>query len=343
VVTRLLAQWATNPAPFGYTFVLQLATNLSNPAWTAVPTVPVILNGQYSVTNSGSAPQAFYRLSLTPLPSSASDGMVPVPAGSFTMGDTEDGESDAIPTNVMVSGFYMDTNLVSYGQWQLVHAWAVSNGYGFANAGLGKATNHPVQSVDWFDMVKWCNARSQLAGLAPVYCTDTNLTLLYTNLETAPYVNWTANGYRLPTEAEWEKAARAGLSGLRFPWGDTISESQANYYGDTNDYGYDLGPNGYNTNFDTGGQPYTSPVGYFPPNGYGLYDMSGNALEWCGDWYATTYAGGADPHGPASGSYRVMRGGYWNYASVRARCANRNISAPVNSANYFGFRCVRGL
>ena len=93
-----------------------------------------------------------------------------------------------------------------------------------------------MQTVDWYDVVKWCNARSQQAGLTPVYYTDTDLTQVYTNGERIRYVNWTANGYRLPTEAEWEKAARGGLSGQRFPWGNTISESQANYYGTTNYY-----------------------------------------------------------------------------------------------------------
>ena len=122
-----------------------------------------------------------------------------------------------------------------------------------------------------------------------MYYADSNLTGIYTNFDMTPNVNWAANGYRLPTEAQWECAARGGFSGLRFPWGNTISESQANYYGDTTDYSYDLGPNGYNTNFNYNGQPYTSPVGYFAANGYGLYDMAGNVDECCWDWYATPY------------------------------------------------------
>ena len=269
-------------------------------------------------------------------------GMTLIPAGVLTMGDNLDGESDAIPTNVAVSAFYMDVNLVSYSQWQSVYNWATNHGYGFVNVGDGKAANHPIQTVDWYDTVKWCNARSQQAGKTPVYFTDAGLTQVYTNGQVAPYVNWTASGYRLPTEAEWEKAARGGLSGYRFPWGNTISESQANYAGSTAT-NYDLGPNGYNAAFTNGITPYTSPVGYFAPNGYGLYDMAGNVFEWCWDWYGTPYAGGSDPRGPASGSNRVLRGGTWNYFANYARCANRNGSNPINAITLIGFRCVMGL
>ncbi len=271
-------------------------------------------------------------------------GMAFVPAGIFTMGDTLDGESDAVPTNTTVSAFYMDTNLVSYAQWQAVLNFATNHGYGFTNVGVGKATNHPVQTVDWFDAVKWCNARSQQAGLTPVYYLTTNFTQVYTNGETAPFPNWAANGYRLPTEAEWEKAARGGLIGQRFPWGDTISESQANYYSYPDPFSYDLGPDGYNdAAFDDGVFPITSPVGYFGANGYGLTDMAGNVSEWCWDWYATPYAGGTDPRGPASSPYtaRVTRGGNWDDLANGLCCANRHYLGPGNAFDNYGFRTVR--
>jgi formylglycine-generating enzyme required for sulfatase activity len=338
--------------PSGY---LQVATNVNGP-YSFVPgiTTPYATS---PYTNQALPPigctNLFWRVSCTNTPNNSGlgittcDGMALVPGGMFTMGDTVDGDTTAVPLNVTVSAFYMDTNLVSYGQWQEVYNWATSQGYGFDNAGSGKAgnANQPVQFVDWCDAVKWCNARSQQAGLTPVYYTDTNLTQVYTSGQvTNPYVQWAANGYRLPTEAEWEKAARGGLSGQRFPWGMTVSWSQANYYGDPGSYSYDLAPaGGYDPQFATGGSPYTSPVGSFAPNGYGLYDMAGDLQEMCWDWLGTPYGQPTtvNPTGPATGSTRVLRGGCWYTVASTLTCAVRYETEPTVADTIWGFRTVR--
>jgi len=272
-------------------------------------------------------------------------GMALIPAGAFTMGDTLDGMTDAVPVSVTVSAFYMDINLVSLAQWQSVYFWAKDHGYGFRIPYFvdGRAANNPAQQMSWREAVKWCNARSQQAGLTPVYYTDAGLTQIYINGEIdAVYANWNAKGYRLPTEAEWEKAARGGLSGQRFPWGNTITENLANYGGMTATYSYDLGPDGYNAAFTNGATAYTytSPVGFFAPNGYGLYDMAGNVFQWCWDWYGTPYAGGIDPRGPVSGGARVLRGGSCITSPSYCRTARRNPLPPAGVNPNVGFRTV---
>ena len=275
------------------------------------------------------------------LPDSAAFSLIP--AGSFQMGNAmaEDTDiTDAPIRTVTVSAFYMAQNLVTFSDWDTVRTWGLSNGYADLNPGAGKAENHPVQTVSWYDMVKWCNARSEMEGLTPCY--TLNGAIYRTTSSDAVDCNWNANGYRLPTEAEWEKAARGGLSEKRFPWGDTISESQGNYYGWNNIFSYDFGPEGFNSIGSIGGSPYTSPAGSFPANGYGLYDMAGNIYEWCWDWSGPYPAGTqTNPRGTASGSYRVRRGGGGEYSAGNCRVAYRADWPAAVIDKYVGFRVVR--
>ncbi|MCX7002242.1 MAG: formylglycine-generating enzyme family protein, partial [bacterium] len=284
----------------------------------------------------------------------ASDSMALIPAGPFQMGTNnlpfEYQMVDAGPNHtVTLSAFYMDKYEVTSQQWRDVYIWATDNGYEL-NAGNAKAPNHPAHSVTWYDCVKWCNARSEKEGLTPCYYTAAVQTQIYRIGQiglTNDCVNWSANGYRLPTEAEWEKAARGGAVGMRFPWSSvqTISRAQANYYGNPMYFTYDLGPEGYNPLFTPGGYPYTSPVGYFAPNGYGLYDMAGNVYEWCWDWYDDTYyssSPSSNPTGPATGTYRVLRGGLWASGADDGRVAYRYRNLPDGPHYFIGFRCMRG-
>lgn len=279
------------------------------------------------------------------------EGMVLIPRGSFQMGDSlGDGYSDERPVHaVTVSAFYMDQYEVTKALWDEVASWAVANGYDLnPENGSGKGPDHPVYYVTWYEAVKWANARSEKEGLTPCYYTGPSQTAVYRDgiVNVAnDSVKWSGCGYRLPTEAEWEYAARGGCEGHRFPWCDTdeIQHSWANYYS-LSRYGYDTSPTrGYHPSYATGDYPYTSPVGSFAPNGYGLYDMAGNIWEWVWDWYDDDYytnSPKSDPRGPVSGADRVRRGGGWDYPAYSCRVANRDSLWP-GSYDYVGFRLVR--
>lgn len=271
--------------------------------------------------------------------------MAPIPAGVFQMGDaTGLGKETERPLHkVTLSSFQMGKREVTKAQWDSVRQWGITNGYSFDYFGSGKATNHPVHSVSWHDAVKWCNARSEMEGLKPCYFAGENI---YKVGQLTPTCDWSATGYRLPTEAEWEYAARGGLAGNPFPWGvtNTIQHTRANYYS-TMEYAYDTSrTRGYHPIYLHSMMPYTSPAGSFAPNEFGLFDMAGNVWEWCWDEYdGSTYSAApvADPRGPGSdGLQRVTRGGSWRDRAPACRVSARAGEAMSAALNRVGFRVV---
>jgi len=269
----------------------------------------VDVNGLYSEDIS-------YALKADETPPPPPQGMVQIPAGTNSGTDPDFGAY-----SLTVEAFYMDETEVTKAQWDEVYNWAITRGYSFDRAGSGKAANHPVHSVNWYDCVKWCNARSEKEERTPVYTVSGNV---YRTGQSSPMQNTSANGYRLPTVVEWEYAARGGLSGKRFPWGDTIQHTRANYQSSSS-YSYDTSSTrGYHPSAGTT-SPRTMAVKSFAANGYGLYDVSGNVWEWCWD---------------ASGSDRDFRGGSWSYYAYNARCGYAYWHSPVGALSNRGFRAV---
>ena len=291
-------------------------------------------------------------------------GMAYVPAGEYQMGDHHDGMPWALPVHsVYIDAFWIDVYEVTNQSYADYLNTAKAQGrvtvtgnvvYQVGGAGqvlcdttastsysritwngstfgvtAGKET-HPMAEVSWYGACSYANQRSRDEVLTPCY-------------DEATWVcDFGANGYRLPTEAEWEKAARGAEYNpyYRYPWGNTLDGSKANYESSGDPY-------------ETGPYPWTTPVGYYdggqiPPgvdmaNGYGLYDMAGNVWEWCNDWLSSSYYGSSpydNPTGPPAGSARVIRGGGWYIDPSYLRSAYRNFLYPTTRYSRIGFRVL---
>lgn len=282
----------------------------------------------------------------------AADDLVAIPGGTFAMGNTFAGEgsADELPVHgVTLPAFRIGRTEVTWQLWQEVRDWAVANGYpDLAGKGFGQAPDHPVISVSWHDAVIWCNARSERDGRTPVYYTTAAQTTVYRAgvLDlTSAHVRASADGYRLPTEAEWERAARGGVAGRRFANGDTLDHTRATFFSSSAD-AFDLNAlrDRANPAHTSLGFPFTAPATAYAPNSFGLHGIAGNALEWCWDRYSSTYYVTSPtnaPAGPDSGLQRVLRGGSWDDTAAAARVARREADRPTSPLH--GFRVAQNV
>lgn len=233
-------------------------------------------------------------------------GMVFVQGGAFMMGTDED-ENDERPIHdVSLAAFYIGRYEVTQAEWQAVMG---------DNPSFFKGENNPVEQIDWYMAIEFCNKKSKLEGLTPCYTgSGDNITC-----------NFAARGYRLPTEAEWEFACSGGLLSHGYAYSGSNDVSAVAWFEGNSD-----------------GKPH--PVGSKQPNEIGIYDMSGNIWEWCWDWYAGDYyknSPSSNPSGPAAGQERSYRGGGINGRIEYMRCTGRYQLSPAYKHSDMGLRLVK--
>ncbi len=272
-------------------------------------------------------PRIFVRKSDKPEPQVVGllrGNMVQVPGGTFMMGSHSGHDDEQPARQVTVSSFWIGKYEVTQAEWKAVMG---------SNRSVHGGDNLPMDKVSWYDAVKYCNLRSLAEGLTPVYgisgATDPNYWGPAPKVRNGEWdaviCDWGANGYRLPSEAEWEYAAGGGV------------KSGIHTYSGSNDI-HQVGWHASNAN------KASHPVGSLSPNGLGLHDMSGNLWEWCFDWYAPSYyqyAGSLDPVNSSGSGKRVVRGGCWVDEAFKCTVTKRSSIAPSVGGGYIGFRVCR--
>jgi formylglycine-generating enzyme required for sulfatase activity len=277
----------------------------------------------------------------TTIPPDVHSGMKLIPAGTFSMGLVSDELGKGLPDEepahtVSIAAFWMDSAEVSGTMFEEL--------VGYLPARYpGKEAVMPATAINWFEAILFCNERSKRSGLDTVYSYSSRGTTDFSGMKrwtelTGLLIDYAKHGYRLPTEAEWEYAARAG-NDKPFYW---IGVGNSNWYSNdtANLCAWYL--------FNTASQQTPDSRGTKRPNAWGLYDMHGNAMEWCNDWYAQDYyrnAPSQEPTGPDSGTLRVLRGGSWSNSLDEIRVSARYSGPPDNSDdmvhwNVRGFRTV---
>lgn len=269
------------------------------------------------------------------------NGLILVQGGTFQMGSKEDKDSRPIHS-VRLSNFYMGKHNVTFEEYD--RFCQSTNKSLPKDEGWGRG-NRPVINVSWFDAIEYCNWLSKLDGYTPVYRIDND-----GNTRTVEVVDWEANGYRLPTEAEWEYAARGGNRNEK--WAGTSSKQELYKYSNCFEKGKGR------DRFE-----YTAPVGSFSPNDLGIYDLSGNVFDWCFDWYNEDYSfpnNKNNPKGPndhsgtaiyktrggtismkTKGFGRIVRGGSYYHHRELALSTKRGYAQPYKGTPFIGFRLVR--